>query len=234
MKLHVFNAKAQHLRQIEDGVVSTIETDTEQTVQSLIINDTFCQILAAQMPVKQARQIIKALPFALEEQLANEIDYNHIHYIGREGVEAYALVVENKAMDVITAQFQPDSVQYLPLLLPQIEQGVCVCILDGVASVRASKFSALSVPPEILSNVLEKLKTDNCNIVEFYDFDNDHALLPLEIENLGFEVHQPKKEDLLQIITKSSAGYPWNLLSGTHTKKKAPVATKQSLSLIHI
>jgi general secretion pathway protein L len=228
MKLHVFNAKAQHLRQIEDGVVSTIETDTEQTVQSLIINDTFCQILAAQMPVKQARQIIKALPFALEEQLANEIDNNHIHYLGREGTEAYALVVENKAMDVITAQFQPDSVQYLPLLLPQIEQGICVCILDNVASVRASNFSALSVPSEILSNVLEKLKTDSCNIVEFYDFDNEHALLPLEIENLGFEVHQPQKEDLLQIITKSSAGYQWNLLSGGHTKKKEAVATKHS------
>lgn len=226
MKLHLFNAKSQGLQEIEQGDIHV--PDPDNSVQTLVINDTFCQVLAAQMPVKQARQIIKALPFALEEQLANEIDNNHIHYIGREGVEAYALVVEHRIMSALIDQFEPDTVQYFPLLLPQIEQGICVCILNNVASIRFSKFGVLSVPPEILSHTLEKLKTDSNNIVEFYDFDDSHTLLPLEIENLGYEVQQPEKKDLLLLIEKASASYSWNLLSGEYTKKKATVATKHS------
>lgn len=226
MKLHLFNAKSQGLQEIEQGGIHV--PDSDNSVQTLIINDTFCQVLAAQMPVKQARQIIKALPFALEEQLANEIDNNHIHYIGREGIEAYALVVEHRIMSALVDQFEPDAVQYFPLLLPQIEQGICVCILNNVASIRFSKFGVLSVPPDILSNTLEKLKTDSNNIVEFYDFDDSHTLLPLEIENLGYEVQQPEKKDLLLLIEKASASYSWNLLSGEYTKKKAKVATKHS------
>ncbi|MFT5592697.1 MAG: general secretion pathway protein L [Oceanicoccus sp.] len=226
MKLHLFNAKSQGLQEIEQGGIHV--PDSDNSVQTLIINDTFCQVLAAQMPVKQARQIIKALPFALEEQLANEIDNNHIHYIGREGIEAYALVVEHRIMSALVDQFEPDAVQYFPLLLPQIEQGICVCILNNVASIRFSKFGVLSVPPDILSNTLEKLKTDSNDIVEFYDFDDSHTLLPLEIENLGYEVQQPEKKDLLLLIEKASASYSWNLLSGEYTKKKAKVATKHS------
>ena len=226
MKLYLFNAKSQGLQEIEQGGIHVLDSDN--SVQALIINDTFCQVLAAQMPVKQARQIIKALPFALEEQLANEIDNNHIHYIGREGIEAYALVVEHRIMSALVDQFEPDAVQYFPLLLPQIEQGICVCILNNVASIRFSKFGVLSVPPDILSNTLEKLKTDSNHIVEFYDFDDSHTLLPLEIENLGYEVQQPEKKDLLLLIEKASASYSWNLLSGEYTKKKAKVATKHS------
>jgi general secretion pathway protein L len=226
MKLHLLNDRSQSLQQLEEGVITT--ADSNETVSRLIINGTHCQVLATQMPVKQARQIIKALPFALEEQLANEIDNNHIHYIGREGVQAYALVIEHTTISKINGQYNPDSIQYFPLLLPQIEQGICVCILNGVASIRISKFEVLSVSPEILSHVLENLKTENHSIVEFYDLDEAHSLLPLEIENLGFEVQQPSADNLFKAIGNASANYQWNLLSGDYTKKKIVTSSKQS------
>lgn len=226
MKLHLLNDQSQSLQQFDgQGVVPA---DSAEPISCLVINGTRCQVLGAQMPVKQARQIIKALPFALEEQLANEIDNNHIHYIGREGALAYALVIERDVISHISTQYNPDSVQYLPLLLPQIEQGVCVCILNDVANIRISKFEAMSVSPDILSHVLENLKTEAHGIVEFYDLDNAHSLLPLEIENLGFEVQQPDPSQLIKAIQGASVSYQWNLLSGEFAKKKVVTSTKQS------
>ena len=227
-KLHIFNTKSQVFQCLEGSDISPCDISGDESINKLVINGPACQTLSVSMPVKQARQIIKALPFALEEQLANEIDSNHIHYVGREGSEAFALVCELTSMDYLISQYDPNSILYFPLLLPQIEQGVCVCILDGVANIRHSKYGTISVIPELVTLTLEKLKSENINTVEFYDLDDTHNLLPLEIENIGYEVQQPDNKTLFAHIEKAAAGYQWNLLSGAYTKKKAPVKTKHS------
>jgi general secretion pathway protein L len=227
-KLYLLNSRSQSLWDLEESTLKESELGDPQAIESLIINGSICQVMTAQMPVKQTRQIIKALPFALEEQLANEIDQNHIHYLGREGSQAHALVCNCNVMDSLITQFDPSNVLYLPLLLPQIEQGICVCVIDGIASIRYSKFGAVSVTPDIVTLMLDKLKASDRTIVEFYDFDGTHNLLPLEIENIGYEVQQPPSETLFSYIEKSANSYQWNLLSGAYTKKKAPAQTKNS------
>ncbi|MGK0446175.1 MAG: general secretion pathway protein L [Bermanella sp.] len=226
--LHVLNTQSHSLWKIEQGGLSAGHLNEGETLGSVILNGSICQVLSTQMPVKQTRQIIKALPFALEEQLANEIDQNHIHFIGREGTQAHALVCDTQVMDTLISKYDPDKVLFLPLLLPQIEQGICVCIIEGVASIRYSKFGVISVTADIVTLMLDKLKHHEKTIVEFYDVDGDNNLLPLEIENMGYEVQQPKIDTLITYIEKSAISYPWNLLSGPYTKKKAPVKTKHS------
>lgn len=227
-KLHLLNSSSQELWELEENALKKPEETGDASIKTLVLNGPVCQILSAQMPVKQSRQIIKALPFALEEQFANEIDQNHIHYIGREGSEAYALVCEHKEMEKLIKQFNPDRLVYLPLLLPLVEKGICVFIVDDMASIRYSKYGALSVMPEIVPLILDKLKTDDRVFVEYYDLDETHKLLPLEIENIGYEVQQPAYDSLLSAIEKSALSGGENLLSGIYTKKKAPVETKNA------
>lgn len=226
--LHLLNSQSHSLWKVDQGDIHAAELNEAEALDALILNGPICQVLSAQMPVKQSRQIIKALPFALEEQLANEIDHNHIQFLGREGTQAHALVCDTHIMETLIQQFNPDKLLYLPLLLPQIEQGICVCILDGMASIRYSTYGAMNITAELLTLALEKLKIKEDMIVEFYDLDDQHNLLPLEIENLGYEVQQPERKELINHIEKASIGYQWNLLTGAYAKKKAPVKTKQS------
>lgn len=226
--LHLLNSQSHSLWKVDQGDIHAAELNEGEALDALILNGPICQVLSAQMPVKQSRQIIKALPFALEEQLANEIDHNHIQFLGREGTQAHALVCDIHIMETLIQQFNPDKLLYLPLLLPQIEQGICVCILDGMASIRYSTYGAMNITAELLTLALEKLKIKEDMIVEFYDLDDQHNLLPLEIENLGYEVQQPERKELINHIEKASIGYQWNLLTGAYAKKKAPVKTKQS------
>tara|TARA_B100001063_G_scaffold176428_1_gene165354 strand:+ start:816 stop:1967 length:1152 start_codon:yes stop_codon:yes gene_type:complete len=226
--LHLLNSQSHSLWKVDQGDIHAAELNEGEALDALILNGPICQVLSAQMPVKQSRQIIKALPFALEEQLANEIDHNHIQFLGREGTQAHALVCDTHIMETLIQQFNPDKLLYLPLLLPQIEQGICVCILDGMASIRYSTYGAMNITAELLTLALEKLKIKEDMIVEFYDLDDQHNLLPLEIENLGYEVQQPERKELINHIEKASIGYQWNLLTGAYAKKKAPVKTKQS------
>lgn len=226
--LHLLNSQSHSLWKVDQGDIHAAELNEGEALDALILNGPICQVLSAQMPVKQSRQIIKALPFALEEQLANEIDHNHIQFLGREGTQAHALVCDTHIMETLIQQFNPDKLLYLPLLLPQIEQGICVCILDGMASIRYSTYGAMNITTELLTLALEKLKIKEDMIVEFYDLDDQHNLLPLEIENLGYEVQQPERKELINHIEKASIGYQWNLLTGAYAKKKAPVKTKQS------
>ncbi|MFY0699178.1 MAG: hypothetical protein JXR04_00040 [Bermanella sp.] len=226
--LHLLNSQSHSLWKVDQGDIHAAELNEGEALDALILNGPICQVLSAQMPVKQSRQIIKALPFALEEQLANEIDHNHIQFLGREGTQAHALVCDTHIMETLIQEFNPDKLLYLPLLLPQIEQGICVCILDGMASIRYSTYGAMNITAELLTLALEKLKIKEDMIVEFYDLDDQHNLLPLEIENLGYEVQQPERKELINHIEKASIGYQWNLLTGAYAKKKAPVKTKQS------
>lgn len=226
--LHLLNSQSHSLWKVDQGDIHAAELNKGEALDALILNGPICQVLSAQMPVKQSRQIIKALPFALEEQLANEIDHNHIQFLGREGTQAHALVCDTHIMETLIQQFNPDKLLYLPLLLPQLEQGICVCILDGMASIRYSTYGAMNITAELLTLALEKLKIKEDMIVEFYDLDDQHNLLPLEIENLGYEVQQPERKELINHIEKASIGYQWNLLTGAYAKKKAPVKTKQS------
>ena len=226
--LHLLNSQSHSLWKVDQGDIHAAELNEGEALDALILNGPICQVLSAQMPVKQSRQIIKALPFALEEQLANEIDHNHIQFLGREGTQAHALVCDTHIMETLIQQFNPDKLLYLPLLLPQIEQGICICILDGMASIRYSTYGAMNITAELLTLALEKLKIKEDMIVEFYDLDDQHNLLPLEIENLGYEVQQPERKELINHIEKASIGYQWNLLTGAYAKKKAPVKTKQS------
>lgn len=230
MKLQIYNSSQPSCKIIQDGTIFSNEGESsiDSGYSSIIINDLFCQIMSTPMPVKQARQIIKALPFALEEQLANEIDDNHFHYLGKEGFEASALIISHSEIHHIIQKYDPDTIQYLPLMLPQVEQGISVCILDDVVSIRCSKFNALSVTLDVLTIVLEKLKNKDCESVEYYDLDGTHDLIALEIENLGFQISKPDPETLLKSIEETSKKSPINLMSGAYTKKHAPVKTENS------
>ncbi len=203
-------------------------TDLDSPVGHIVLSGNECQVLSAAIPVKQAKQIIRALPFALEEQLANEIESNHIEYLGRANGKAYAMVIEHSKMQSLVSQYNPDTVQYLPLLLPAEVSRIQVCIINGIANIRVDEYTAFTVGAELASRMIQAYKTENLATVVFYDLDGKHELIALELESAGFEVVKQTAEQFASLLNISAQSNKWNLLAGPYVKKKAPVKTKNS------
>ncbi|MEH6344753.1 MAG: type II secretion system protein GspL [Bermanella sp.] len=207
----------------EDGVIHFQEQSEAQgilnPVAMLMGND--CNILSAPMPTKQARQIVKALPFAMEELLANDVESNHLHYIGRSNGQAHALTIQHSVIKNIIELHAPTKLFYLPMLLPIGPDNISVLIIEDNACVRINEYSAFSVPVDFLPLALEKhLSQDEGkqNVIISYAGDK-LELLELQLENLGLGIEQKEFSEVLQYIQSQTLMTANNLLSGQYQLK---------------
>ena len=128
----------------EDGSIESLSEEAVNELQNpvtLFIGGSI-NVINTPMPIKQARQIIKALPFALEEQLANDVENNHLHFIGRKDGKAYALTLSHDIMKSTVDRYAPSKLYFMPLLLPVIADTISVLVIEGYACVRINDLNA--------------------------------------------------------------------------------------------
>ncbi|EAT13452.1 hypothetical protein HF888_08140 [Bermanella marisrubri] len=203
--------------QLANYVPGTTHTKTE--AKSIWISDAQCQIYNVDMPIKQARQIVKALPFALEEQIAEDVDNLHIVYLGKEDGKASALVVNKQYMDGLF-EHQIQHAYYLPLALPFDKNSASLAVLNDQVLLRLSEFKAYSIQKEAVGLFLQRFKNEFESIQVFGDLDE---LIKLEMESENIEIHQKTLDDLNQLIQSSRPNH--DLMSGPYKvtiKKKNP------------
>jgi general secretion pathway protein L len=208
--------------QCEDGLLTLKERDVSIVKEDVILlAGTECQILHTPMPIKQIRQIIKALPFALEEKLANDLDQNHLVYLGREDGEAYAATISHETIGFISQSSPCKKMFFLPLLLPIINNGVSILIIDGQACVRLGEFFAFCVPTELLALTLEKYFSGNEETKElalcFSQTTDD--LLIVQLESLGLEINIQSYMDIHNSIAAEVLLSKNNLLTDIYQVK---------------
>ncbi len=225
MNLLLLNRFQEHtqLFQCEDGALNLLESDAPSDKDDvLLLSGTQCQVLHTPMPIKQARQIIKALPFALEDKLANELDQNHIVYLGREDGEAYAATITHESMATISQTHPCKKMFFLPLLLPIINNGISVLIIDGQACVRLGELFAYSVPTELLALTLEKQLSDNNNTptLSLCFSQTTDDLLIVQLESLGLEINIQNYSDVHKHILAEVVINNNNLLTDTYQVKE--------------
>ncbi len=225
MNLLLLNRIQEHtqLFQCEDGALNLIEPDAPSDKNDvLLLAGTQCQVLHTPMPIKQARQIIKALPFALEDKLANELDQNHLVYLGREDGEAYAATITHESMATISQSHPCKKMFFLPLLLPVINNGISVLIINGQACVRLGELFAYCVPTELLALTLEKQLTDKDNTPTlalcFSQATDD--LLIVQLESLGLEINMQRYSDMHKHILAETLISNNNLLTDSYQVKE--------------
>jgi general secretion pathway protein L len=208
--------------QCEGGLLTLKEHDASIVKEDVILlAGTECQILHTPMPIKQVRQIIKALPFALEDKLANDLDQNHLVYLGREDGEAYAATISHEAIGFISQSSPCKQMFFLPLLLPIINNGISVLIIDGQACVRLGELFAFSVPTELLALTLEKYFAGNEETKElalcFSQTTDD--LLIVQLESLGLEINIQNYMDIHNSIAAEVLVSKSNLLTDIYQVK---------------
>lgn len=209
--------------QCEDGRVTLQQPDAPYGIDDVILlTGTECQILHTPMPIKQVRQIIKALPFALEEKLANELDQNHLVYLGREDGEAYAATISHESIAFISQALPCKKMFFLPLLLPIINNGISVLIIDGQACVRINELFAFSVPTDLLALTLEKYfagneDTQTLSICFSQAIDD---LLIVQLESSGLEINTRSFPEVHDLIAAETLANKNNLLTDIYQVKE--------------
>jgi len=224
MNLLLLNNTQNSVRQLQNNgqLLELAESEQTGTVNDVILlTGTQCQVLNAPMPIKQPRQIIKALPFALEDQLANELDQNHLVFLGRADGQAYAATINHEIMGTISLSFPAQKMFFAPLLLPNTPGVTSILILDGQACVRLDEYSSFSVPVTLLALTLERyLSPENANkSVAICFAEEPDELLQVQLENLGLDISLSKFSDIYQHILTQARQSKTNLLSGPYQVK---------------
>lgn len=219
-----FNDKAQEV--IGSGVLHnatqldqlTLQAKTS-TVQILVPGSDISYFEVA-VPSTNRRQAIAAIPFMLEDELADDIDKLHFVYSHSKGEKQGVYVCKKDKLTqwlswltqagIGTMVLLPD---YLALPLPQ-EHSVAMLQFDEQLLIRQGATSGYSIPVEWLDIVLEQLTVDDEPLsIAHYDVNEAHHRAP----------HQWDAQPLVLPMQQLSAGVlkpTLNMLVGEFEQNK--------------
>ena len=225
-----------------DGLIPA-EGNEELKGALLLVMGNAVNSVKVEMPIKQPKQIMKALPFALEDKLAAEVEENHIVYTGSKSGDAYALVVDHALMEELS-ELGLKSATSFGAVLP-IEKGkATIAVFNDTFYIKTSDFYSGCLPVKLLTFSLEQLRKDESIgdellLIEMTPLDE---LQRAELTNLGFNLHERPAIDLLNLASQG-IDKALNLLTGIYKPKqiktnkqpfkfKAPIAMAASFLLV--
>ena len=181
----------------------------EADIKDIFIVDHTVNIVSVVMPLKQDKQIEKALPFALEESISSDLEDTYIKYIGKKSDKAYAFIASKNLIGQFSKNDKIASVSYLPAFLPQTENGVTVVIIADTAMIHINKYMSFSIPVSMLEYSLASLTQDDeslkcigiCELTPNKKGEVDDLLLA-QLQNLHLEITQLNPYAILDAINK--------------------------------
>jgi len=179
-----------------------------------------CQVYTVDMPLKQTRQITKALPFALEEQLAQDIDLQHIVFLGKKQRQAYAQVISHDVMKSIQ-ETGAQHAYYLPLSLPLEKSQATIAIIEEQAMVRLDEYQGFALPISALGLFLQRYKAQYTGLTVYGELPE---LIKLELESDGIAFNVNALSELVSHLEQAKPKF--DLMTGPYKVKVKKTNTK--------
>ena len=186
----------------------------------LLVPATELLLTQARVPSRNRQRVLKAVPFALEEQLAGDLEDLHFALAAPRGEEHPVAVVALARMDAwlaacAAAGLQPDALLPDLLALPWEEGQWTLYLRDAVALVRSGPMAGFAC--------------ERANLPLLLRLWQEEAVPPLqvlgapapELVEAGFELRAGADRDpLLQMAGQLSAVLPLNLLQGRYSRSE--------------
>lgn len=220
-----FDSRGTLLESEVQTAFSTIPTINRSVL--VLIPSTDIVLTSVDIPSKQWQRVVQAVPYALEEQLAEDIDNLHFAIGKRDAMGNMAVaIIAHKQM--VTYLQQLTTVNLTPTVLipdilavPQLEQGWGILPIDNIVLVRTGAQAGFAIEPQCLTTALSMAllehKTDLPQQLVIFTDTHTPSLLPdlQELEIPIFEeVHETNRFAwLVQGIAKNNF---LNLLQGTY------------------
>ena len=177
------------------------------------------------IPVRGRQRLLRAVPYALEEQLSEEVDNLHFAVGTTQEDGAWPVAVFSKQfMDSLTADFLEaglDVQQVIPeiLALPNNGEETSVLVENDVALVRTGKSSGFAVDSDNLGIMLAARMTDEeAGLQPLHLFVSKDELRPDMAEYVGETLVEPFAGDPLNVFARGLENGSINLLQGAYSR----------------
>jgi len=159
-------AKPSWSPEIQQGNLQALAKSIDNSAVILLLPASDVLLLAIDLPVKSNNQIKKALPFALEELLADEMETYHLVWHRQAKGQVYVAAINREKFKACLASFQEygiklDSVYSETLCLPYQENSCSLLIEHQNAILRTGQWLGGGIEVEMLPIVLDKIRLDN-------------------------------------------------------------------------
>lgn len=212
--------------EIHQGTYQDLANYTGSNAITLLLPAADVLLLALDLPVKTASQINKALPFALDDLLAEDVENYHLIWHRQPKDKIYVAAISHEYFQSRLLRFQEagislDSVYPETLCLPYQEQSCSIVIDQAYAVLRYGRWLGGGVDVDVLPVFLNRLFEENTGLHSLQLWNSERSprwLSELPVTLVFHELDRPLR--LLQAEASSQTD-ELNLLSGRYSNKKA-------------
>ena len=180
--------------------------------------------LGVDLPIKSARQINKALPFALEDLLADEIEAYHLVWYRQPKDKLYVAVINHDKFQTTLFGFQELGIELTgvyseTLCLPYDDQTCSILIDQKNVTLRTGQWLGGGIDVDILPVWVDKLITENPQLQSLQIWrtrQTEQLQYEPPINKTQHEIDSPL---LLLQMGAAKLGEGFNLLSGPYNRK---------------
>jgi len=160
----------------------------------VLLSGTQCTLQQTQVPSMQRQRLIQAIPYILEEQLAQDVDSLHFAIGKPQGQQVPIAIVDNEVMQTCLQALQQQDIQPT-VILPEMlalpyhgESTWSVMLWEKMAIIRTGHFAGFAIEQDSLLELLTIQETLPDKAHVFSTPQNDMLLTTLH--NLGVNVEQ--------------------------------------------
>jgi general secretion pathway protein L len=205
----------------------------------VLIPSTEIVLTQANIPSKQWQRIVQAVPYSLEEQLAEDVE--NLHFALGKGISASGnipvVVIARRLIDDYLQQLRKEG--FTPTLLmpdilavPKPSDGWGILLLDKVALVRTDLYAGFAIEMSCLGIALHKalIEHEASPPTKIIIFNNTEPVTAItELHALGIPIIEKKHEkSVLALLTQGlNENKLLNLLQGDYRPQDKMVALWQ-------
>lgn len=160
---------------------------------------------SASIPSRQMRKILQALPYMVEEQLANDVEESHFAVGERSGRGEVSVAVVDRALMqtwteiLVQAGFTAQVMVSDSLCVPMIDEHQNILIDGGRALIRTDKNRATAIDRTLLGTLLSLQENgqDSEQTVSFLIDPEEEEAISLEVTQWEAELNHPASKQLL-------------------------------------
>ena len=209
---------------VQAGTLAEAAMAAGQLRVLVLVAGTDCLLTRVQIPGRNRQKLIRAVPYALEEQLSDEVENLHFAIGELQPDGSWPVAIIGRAtMDRLETEFSAaglDVAQLVPemLLLPWSEAQTTVLVEGPLALVRDGSSSGYSLEAENLPVYLELLQRDREETVPLQVLlaaDQPKPLLDSYPGEVNIEIWSG---NALHVFARGAGDRPFNLLQGDYSR----------------
>ena len=172
--------------QPQQGTLQALAQSAEDANVILLIAAADVLLLEVDLPIKSQSQLKKALPYAVEDLLANEVEQYHFVWCKQPNHKLAVAAIEHETLVAYVQPFQAaaitlTAVYSVALVLPLIADNCSLLLEQQHATVRFSAYQGGGIELDYVALLLEKTTSDTelSNAVHIWTTESCTALPPL-------------------------------------------------------